>query len=216
MDRKQIAELAKNRIGRARRNQERKMPARTGTEVLKVILDEEDQKPAPQIVLYLRDGLNVSSKNWTKYPNEIHDLIVDRLDPFEALLYLRLWRDSWGYNRNYCRHSHSKTIAHTCIKSIGTARRALEGLIKKRFIVRALRQDDGKHDVDKEGSLYRILTPQEIIEGITEEGVLLNDIPDEGVICVIMISEIIDKNQDKKPNNKNMITEIIDPKDHDQ
>jgi len=218
VDRKRIAELAKNRIGKARQIQE--TPKRTGAQVLKVILDEEEQEKKeerikPQLFLFLKDKLTGATNNWTKYPNEMHELIVDRLDPFEALLYLRLWRDSWGYNRNYCRHSHSKTMTCTCIKSMGTARRALEGLIKKRFIVRCLKQDDGKQDIDKDGSLYRILTPQEMLNGVTEEGILLDDIPDDGVISVIMISEIIDKNQGNKGNDITMITQINDQRDHD-
>lgn len=220
MDRKRIAELASRRIGK-HRTEEKRPAARTGGQALSLILTEEEipeleEEPKPQVVLYLRDGLKGSTANWTKYPNEMHDLVAERLDVAESVLYVRLWRDSWGYNRNYCRYSHSKTLEETSIKSIGTARRAMMGLIVKQFIIRALRQEDRKHDVNKEGALYRILTPQEILESVTEEGVHLSDIPPEGVICVIMISEIIEKKPSKIGDSDTMINMSMINMDNDQ
>ena len=49
----------------------------TGSEVIQSVVGAVQAKHQPQssIVLYLREGLNGAERNFTKYPNEIHDLI---------------------------------------------------------------------------------------------------------------------------------------------
>lgn len=59
---------------------------------------EELIKPQPKIILYLRDGLNGAERSFTKYPNEIHDVMRENLkEEAEGILYIYLWRESWGY-----------------------------------------------------------------------------------------------------------------------
>lgn len=141
-------------------------------------------EPKPQIVLYLRDGVNPAEKNFTKYPNEIHSVIKDRLeDMSEGILYVYLWRQSWGFGRNYCRVSHKTVVKGTLIRSRSTAQKAMNALIDKCFVVKAL-TEEGDLDVDQTGALYRVLTPSEVTAGRTEEGVSLDDLPTEGVLMI--------------------------------
>ena len=60
-------------------------------------------------------------------------------------------------------------------------------LIEKHFVVKAL-LEDGQPSVTNDGGLYRIITPQEIKNGKTEEGVPLDRIPIEGTITINMPS----------------------------
>ena len=164
-------------------------------------LIEERIEEKKDIILYLRDGLNPADRNFTKYPNEIHEVMREKLEEeAEGILYIYLWRKSWGYGKNYCRTSHSIVHKDTVIGSKRTARRAMAGLIKKRFVVRAL-SEDRERDVTQKGGLYRILTPDEIIRCETDEGVLLADILEEGVVMMAIANMDILEN---KSNNKGL------------
>jgi len=159
-----------------------------GNQPLLVQEDTEKIITPPKIVLYLKDGLNGAERNFTKYPNEIHNVMLENLkEEAEGILYVYLWRESWGYGRNYCRTSHAKVAKETIIGSPKTAQRAMSRLIDKHFVVKAL-LEDGQPNVTNDGGLYRIITPQEIKNGKTEEGVPLDRIPIEGTITINMPS----------------------------
>jgi len=183
---KQVRQLAEERGDTA--------PIMTGIEEFRSIVASDVATPSPlrrskpQIVLYLKEGLKGATKNWTKYPNEIHDLMSERLSEFESLLYIKLWRESWGYGRNYCRIGYNAIVKETSIKSVSTARRATAGLKEKKFIVLAL-DSESLPNVNKKGTLYRVCTPTEIMEGKVEEGIELADIPTDGVFCVTMVTQ---------------------------
>ena len=146
--------------------------------------EEEISEQRKKIVLYLRDGLSPADRNFTKYPNEIHKVMRDRLtEEAEGVLYIYLWRQSWGYGRNYCRVSYLAVNKDTVIGSKKTAQRAMAGLVDKRFVVKAL-DEGGERDFTQEGGLYRVLTPDEISKGMTEEGIALDEIPEEGVVMM--------------------------------
>ncbi len=159
-----------------------------GNDVLEDSIETEEQIPVEkrEVVLFLREGLNPADTNFTKYPNEMHSVMKDNLsEEAEGVLYIYLWRQSWGFGRNYYRVSYSTINKDTVIGSKRTARRAMAGLVAKRFVIRAL-DEDREHDVTQEGGLYRILTPREIHDSLTEEAVSLNDIPEEGVVTICM------------------------------
>ncbi len=159
-------------------------------------------EPKPQIVLYLRDGVNPAEKNFTKYPNEIHSVIKDKLEEMsEGVLYVYLWRHSWGFGRNYCRVSHKTVVKGTLIRSRSTVQKAMNALIDKRFVVKAL-TEEGDRDVDQTGALYRVLTPSEVTAGRTEEGVSLDDIPAEGVPMVSIPKNGTLVNSDKQGDDE--------------
>jgi hypothetical protein len=164
----------------------------TGEEAIKAALgipplslvEKPEQEPKKDIVLYLRDGMKGVERNFTKYPNDIHTVMASLLkEASEAVLYMYLWRQSWGYGRNYCRTSYARVYRETNIGSTRTAQRAMDSLIQMHFVVRRL-LEDGSRDFDNTGSLYRVITPAEIQENQTEEGVILDDIPLEGIVMV--------------------------------
>ena len=193
MNRQQMSELAKERIERRHKKgkpEEKEQEAKTGGQTLNLLLaDEGDiaqkegkkQVQDPRITISLKDNLSDSDPNWTKLPNDIYTLSAEKLDIGETVLYFYLYKQSLGLGRNYCRHSHKTTLEHTSIRSISTARRSLSGLIEKRFIIRVLEKETNKHDITKEGGLYRVLTPSEIKAGVIEEGISIKDIPADGV-----------------------------------
>jgi len=157
-------------------------------EELKKSAETEEQafEERREVVLFLRDNLNPADRNFTKYPNEIHSVMKDNLsEEAEGILYIYLWRQSWGFGKNYCRTSYLTISKDTVIGSKRTARRAMAGLIEKRFVIRAL-AGDREHDVTQAGALYRILTPNEIAQSLTDEAVPLNEIPEKGVVMMAM------------------------------
>jgi hypothetical protein len=194
-----MSDLAKERIERHKRKrkpEEKEQESRTGGQALNLLLadeeeiakDEEEKKQAqtPQISIHLKDDLPDTDPNWTKLPNDIYTLSAEKLDTGETVLYFYLYGQSFGLGRNYCRHSHKATLEYTSIKSMSTARRSLSGLIEKKFIIRALEKDAGRHNITKEGGLYRILTPSEISDGAIEEGLSIQNIPADGMFYLSM------------------------------
>lgn len=183
---------------RIKRLQEPQNAGMTGKESLQAILGlEAESPPEPekkQIVLYLRDRLKGVDRNFTKYPNSVHDMMREKLqEEAEGVLYMYLWRQSWGYGRNYCRIGYSNITKLTMIRARNTARRAMANLVAKQFAIRAL-DEQGKPNITQKGTLYRILTPDEISNGITEEGHLLKDIPLAGVPILSMPEVEADNN----------------------
>ena len=163
---------------------------RTGKQTLKILLADssapleavKEEKPEPQIVLYLKDNLNPAKSNFTKYPNDIHSLISEKLNPYESVAYIWIWRISWGFGKNYCRFGQRDLLKNTSITSLRTTQRVIKGLRENKFIIAALNMT-GAREATNKGSLYRICTPKEIIDGVTEEGVSLESIPFEGIAC---------------------------------
>ena len=187
--RQQMADKAEQRLQRMRERHMEPISGKTGAEALSSMLgielvEAEKEVPEQQIVLYLREGLKGSDSNWTKYPNEMHDIMAQKLDkPAQGVLYSFFWRKSWGYGKNYCRIGYSAIVKSTCIRSKWEAIDAVSMLKEKKFIVQALKQD-GEPDTTQSGTIYRIFTPQEITSGMSEEGVLLSSIPDNGILCI--------------------------------
>ncbi|MBN2015991.1 hypothetical protein JW766_04115 [Candidatus Dojkabacteria bacterium] len=188
---KQVADAVSRKFERLRskppeqRTGAENLRALMGIETIELIECEKSEEELEQkIILYLREGVNPASKNFTKYPNEIHEVMNARLNEMSSgIVYTYLWRQSWGYGRNYCRISYATIVNNTLVKSRSTAQRAIYTLQELHFIVRSL-LENGDPDVDQAGALYRIITPNEIINGKTEEGVLLEDIPIEGVLMI--------------------------------
>ena len=195
---------------------------RTGREQLQSILApdivtlpaREKHRPESKsrIVLYLRDGVNPADKNFTKYPNEMHGLMTERLTEFESLLYIKFWRESWGYGKNYCRIGYSTLLRQTSLRSKSTVTRAIAGLREKRFIVLAL--DEGSSPkTTQAGTIYRVFAPSEILDGKTEEGISLQSIPAEGILCRDILNEARPKEPHKQGNDTGVSKESIPQQD---
>ncbi len=202
MNRKRMMELVDERMGLSKNPQpEEKDDERTGRETLKLLLADDEpeaQEPEPpvqpKITLYLRDDVNPAEKNFTKNPNEMYDLTANKLTSHETVLYMWAWRMSWGFGRNYCRFSRRQVLNKTSVNSESSVRRATTGLREKQFIIQVLDEHE-KPDLNRSGCLYRICNPLEIASGKVEEGILLGDIPLEGVYCTQFNKNRITMNQ---------------------
>ncbi len=191
-NRQEMADKAAQRIQRMQeRRRERTTTGQTGAEALSAMmglevveLPKEEEKEKPDIVLYLKEGLKGATTNWTKYPNEIHVLMAERFDkPAQGVLYTFLWRQSWGYGKNYCRIGYAGILKATCMRSRWEVIDAVSKLKELKFIVQAL-DENGQPDTLQAGTVYRVMAPQEIADGVTEEGVSLSSIPDNGILCI--------------------------------
>ena len=197
MDRKQMEEIARKRAPkRPRRLDIPDSKGTTGQDALMLILGSKQEEEKPElekkpVILYLREGINPAHSNFTKYPNDLHTVMLDNLSKeYEGILYVYLWRQSFGYGRNYCRTSYLEILKNTLISSRKTAQRAITNLVEKRFITRA-KHENGIPNVNQQGALYRVFTPHEIRARTTEEGVSLDDLPIEGIVCQTIASENI-------------------------
>ena len=124
----------------------------------------------------------------------MHTVMTEHLDKeYEGILYMYLWRKSFGYGRNYCRTSYLDIQKNTLIRSRKTAQRAIGILAEKHFVIRA-RLDNGTPNVNQQGALYRIMTPVEIKDQRTEEDVFFVELPSEGVVCQAIPSLAIAEN----------------------
>jgi len=104
----------------------------------------------------LSDSINIHS-NYCKLDNDISDHLFQRLSPSAQSVYLRLYRQSYGWNRNWAAESLPK-LTKSCNLSLQTVRKALKeletiGAIRKEF-----------SDYHK-ATVYRVCLPSEI--GIT-------------------------------------------------
>ena len=89
-------------------------------------------------------------------PNRMDEALSKLLQPSEEIIYRKLYRWSWGYNRNYCQTSYSILSKETNIRSTKTIREAVHRLIEKGFIERV-----GEDSLtDPKGSTYLVHIPQ--------------------------------------------------------
>lgn len=116
--------------------------------------------------------------NFYQVDNDVDDKLAPLQTPFEHIVYRRLWRDSFGSKecKNYCRAGYSYLLKHTPLKSKNAVIAAVKGLLAKKHIIRILDED-----YVSEGTLFRILRPEEILKGVTSEGIPLEGIPPQGI-----------------------------------
>ena len=99
-------------------------------------------------------NVNIRS-NFTKFDNEVSDLLNKLQTPLEQSIYNRLYRLSVGWGRNHCRVSSKRLLAACNIKDRRTLNTGLDGLVQKGHI-QAINRNN-------RGVLYRIFFPQEIL-----------------------------------------------------
>jgi hypothetical protein len=109
----------------------------------------------------LRDDCNIAT-DFLKIPNNVFDLINRKdseplLEQTEFLVYLYLFKVSYGWRRNCCRIGHD-ALSKALDMSLKTVKCALQGLIQKHCII--LIEED---TMTKYGSLYFICTPDDIL-----------------------------------------------------
>lgn len=101
----------------------------------------------------LSDSINIHS-NFCKLDNNISDLLLQRLSASAQSVYIRLYRQSYGWNRNWAAESLPK-LTEFCNLSLQTVRKAIKelesfGCIRKEF-----------SDYHR-ATVYRIFLPSEI------------------------------------------------------
>jgi len=101
----------------------------------------------------LSDSININS-NYCKLHNDVSDTLLRHLSPSSQAVYIRLYRQSYGWNRNWAAESLPK-LTTACNLSLQTVRKAIKelesfGCIKKQF-----------SDYHK-ATVYRIFLPSEI------------------------------------------------------
>jgi Helix-turn-helix domain len=92
---------------------------------------QRSQEPIPLQGLRLKDHLDKSL--FFRFFNEMVDDLLPTLDPNEQVLYIRLFRLSYGFNRNYCTVSQSLLIERTGF-SRNTVRTGLQSLAQKGWV----------------------------------------------------------------------------------
>jgi Helix-turn-helix domain len=92
---------------------------------------QSPQPSQPPRDLRLKDHLDKSL--FFSFFNEMVDDLLPILDPNEQVLYIRLFRLSYGFNRNYCTVSRSLLIERTGF-SRNTIRTSLQSLVQKGWI----------------------------------------------------------------------------------
>ena len=115
-----------------------------------------EEKPP---LIELRDDIDVTA-DFCKIPNSRWK-IAPLQDPKEYCVYDYLYRLSYGWRRNVCRVGYGAIARNTSVGSKSAAIRAIEGLMEKFHIIRL---EEDRHT--KKGSLYRVLSPEEILSGI--------------------------------------------------
>ena len=112
---------------------------------------QSSKVPPPSQAFRLKDHLDKSL--FFSFFNEMVDDLLPTLDPNEQVLYIRLFRLSYGFNRNYCTVSQSLLIERTGF-SRNTVRTSLQSLAQKGW----LRITDAGNRVS---TTYLVVLPQD-------------------------------------------------------
>ncbi len=129
-------------------------------------LDPEEAPPRKDPIT-LRTDVRIA-KNFFVTPNEVIDDMAPLQTPVEECVYRRLFRWSYGWQRNYCRASIPLLLSTSKMKSRNTVRKALRGLLDKGHIVEYI-DDTGRVDINNDGTLYIVRLPDEI-DGVSGGG----------------------------------------------
>ncbi len=111
----------------------------------------------------LSDSINIHS-NFCKLDNAVSDILFPRLSPSAQCVYLRLYRQSYGWNRNWASESLPK-LSKSCNLSLQTIRKAIKELETFGCIVKEM------SDYHR-ATVYRVLLPSEIesVSYLTADG----------------------------------------------
>ena len=171
-----FAELARMRQEKATSaKQQEAAPEGEVEQPEEVVTEEATQEIA--VAIELRDDIDIQA-NFCKTPNAKWE-IAPLQDLKEYCVYDYLYRLSYGWHRNCCRVGYGAIANNTSIPSRSTAIRAIEGLMDK---VHVIRIEEETHS--KMGSLYRILSPEEILSGIFKTSIVNMNIVNVNIVNV--------------------------------
>jgi len=145
------------------------------------ITQEEKKKTSDTVVqsyekepvLILKDNIYPVKEESYLIEKNVSDKISLKLNPYEDVIYNKLYRLSFGEGRNYCQIGYGGIIESTSLQCTRTVKIAIEHLIEKKYIAR-INIDD--KDRKGKGTLYRIFMASEILSHRTEEGYDLSSI----------------------------------------
>lgn len=118
-------------------------------------------------VLLLKDNIYPVPEHSYLIEKNISDKLSLELNPYEDVIYNKLYRLSYGEGKNYCQIGYGGITECTGLKCTRTVKIAIENLIKKKYIAR-INIDD--KDRKANGTLYRIFMASEILSSKTLEG----------------------------------------------
>ena len=115
------------------------------------------------------------ASNFTKLDNDVSDYLTPLQSIYEQVVYYRMYRLSWGYQRNACLIGY-RHLAKDCGISKSSVRRAITGLIDKGHI-----QELETRNEKLKGTIYRVFLPYEILPALagSKDGPLDSD-PEQG------------------------------------
>jgi len=102
------------------------------------------------------DGHRDIRRNFVKVDAGVLDVAIGELGPFTGMVYLRLYRLSYGWRRNTCRAT-VQALAEACGMTDRTVRTAVSKLVADGYIER---ETDTRRNAG--GNLYRVFLPSEI------------------------------------------------------
>ena len=155
-----LSELSFAELAKLRRQREasEKIQKQEKPEVPKKEIIQEPT-PAEYTEIELAENIDFES-DYFKLPNNIYK-IAKLQDEKEHCVYIYLCRLSYGWKRNFCRFGYDAILKNTSLSSRSSVIRAVEGLIQKNHVIK-IRESKQKES----GTLYRVLTPDEILSGI--------------------------------------------------
>ena len=137
------------------------------TEKKKTGNKKKSKKKESNIKVFLSDKVSIKKKNTYILETSISDILSLNLTPYEDVIYNKMYRLSYGEGKNYCQMGYGKIIECSSLKCTRTAKIAIEGLVKKKYIARIKINEKERKG---KGTLYRIFSGEEIISGKTAEG----------------------------------------------
>lgn len=109
--------------------------------------------------------------------------------PFEEVIYNRMLRLSYDNSRNFCRISYSGIQETTSLRSKNAVITGIQGLIEKRHIIKLI-NEEGKPEMNREGTLYRVLSPQEALRGVLDDGMIVSEIDRDGMNFTVTVKKL--------------------------
>ncbi len=112
------------------------------------------------------------ASNYFRMDADVFDILAEFQTPYERIVYLYLYRQSYGIGRQTC-FAGLKSIIDHCKFSKNVVRRALETLESKQHIKRLARLNER----DLKGTTYRVFLPCEIpdLRSMTRLSILQDD-----------------------------------------
>jgi len=192
----ELSELSFAELAKLRRQREasEKVQKQETPEVKKKEIIQEPT-PAEYVEIELVENIDFET-DYFKLPNNIYK-IAKLQDEKEHCAYIYLCRLSYGWKRNFCRVGYDAILKNTSLSSRSSVIRAVEGLIQKNHVIK-IREDKQKES----GTLYRVLTPDEILSGVFKMTILNLNIVKLSISKMTILKMGILKNKDECIQNE--------------